>query len=322
MLMTTQDLAFAVTGQKVYYYAPEGRPSSVTGVNLFDQRSSSDSASEDIGSGSVTTAPDTTIDANSGAGTSTPRVLNVAATTGFKTVHEDPHVQYLVTGAAGEREWFQVSEILSGVSVTASRAFRHAYVSGDTVEVTSVEATIDATWIANKNYISGNTFGPGPRWRLEWTYVGADGATYIRDSYFDVVRLQPDVTVTLADLGNFMPGLSELISETHEGDSATRLIAAAASKVKIEFMAADKADQLARDNELVAYLQVLGTHSLWAYGRYQETANPNLRQAWVDADQVYEAALDRLVRVVSKVPFSKDASGAAKESEGTPIWRR
>jgi len=82
-MRSVQDIVYGVTGQTVYFDAPEGRPSSVTSVEVFLwDVSDDDTAEAAVGSGSVETNPNTTIDAASGYGQTDARVLNVAATTG------------------------------------------------------------------------------------------------------------------------------------------------------------------------------------------------------------------------------------------------
>lgn len=324
MISRAQDIVYNQTGQVVSYICPQGRPSSVTSVAVYDQGADDDSTAESaLGTPSVTTNPNTTVDAPSGAGQSNPYVLNVAATTGFESTRDNPAAQYLVTGANGEREWFQVLEVASGASLVLTAPLYHAYASADTVKTTRIQATIDATWVADKSNISGAYFNSGatPRWRCRWTYV-VSSVTYVADSYFDLVRYPANHEVTALDIENYLPGWMELLPENHEADQGQRLIDDGNRKVRVALVAAGKADQLVRDDELMNHLTVLATIEQWNYARYQQSGNPNLRQAWVDSDAVFNGALDQLVRVTTRVPMSLNQGGAAAKTVGSRLWRR
>jgi hypothetical protein len=150
MSRTTQRVPFGVTGTLVTFDAPEGRPSSVTSMEVFAWDADDDDTPETaIGSGTVEAAPNTTLDAAAGAGQTDPRLIPVAATTGFVIGRS-----YLITAADGNSEWFEVIEIDSTVSVTARHPLHNAYATSDTVKSTRIVATIDATWVADEDNLS------------------------------------------------------------------------------------------------------------------------------------------------------------------------
>lgn len=322
MIHRAQDILFDDTGQLVTFHAPQGRPTSVTSVTVYDQHVGDDgTAITALGTPTVTTAPSTTVDATSGAGQSNPRLINVAATTGFSTTREDPREQYLITGVAGEREWFQVAEIVSAASVLATAPLQHTYVSSDLVETTRMQATIDTTFVAEKNNISGALHGPTARWRVRWDYE-FDSRTWIADSYFDLVRYPGAHEITAIDIDNELHGWLDLIPENHASDLGQRLIDNGYRMVEIAFIATGKADQLARDNSLVNHLVILATLERWAYARYQQAGSGQLRQAWVDANDIFQSQLDQLVRVTTRIPMAIDQGGGAHKVAAAHLFRR
>ena len=316
-----QDLLYNVTGQKVVYYPPQGRPSSVTSCEVFEQSADDDSTAEAaVGTPEVKTSPNTTVDATSAAGQ---RTLSVAATTGFVTTRSDRRdgQYYLVTGSQSEAEWFQVAEIASADSLILTAPLVHTYVSPNPVVTTRIQATIDSTWVADKQNISGNLFGVTARWRVRWKYVVGSG-TYVADSYFDLVRYPGNHEITAKDIDNHVPGFIDLLPEHHASDQGQRLIDHAYHQMKVHFASAGKADQLVRNSEMMNHLLVLGTIEQWCYARYMQAGNSNLRQAWQDARDVYQSQLNQLVRVTTVVPMSTDQGGSASKVAATHLLRR
>ncbi len=319
MLVQAQDLIYNVTGQKVRYFAPQGRPDSVTSVKVWDQRADDDSTEESaLGAPSVTTSPDTTISSASGAGQSNPRLLNVNSTTGFDPGSPD---QYLITGSQGEKEFFQCLEVGTGL-VIAAAPLQHAYVSTNTVETTGIEATIDATWVAEKANISGTIVGPGPRWRVRWEYV-IGSTTYVADSYYDLLRYPGEVVeITPLDVENHQAGWLQQLPEDHQADQGRRLIRNGRRMVEVHLQIAERNDALARDTDTINHLILEATLERTAWARFAQTGKPELERLWERQNETYRGELDQLVRAGSVTPFAEDQGGHAARTPPTKIWRR
>lgn len=312
-MRTVQDILFNVTGQTVYFDAPEGRPSSVTSAQVFAWDAGDDSEAEDaIGSASVETGPSTTIDAASGAGQSNPCVLNVAATTSAVVGRT-----YLVTAADGYREWFEVAEIDSGNSLTAKHPLHNAYASADTVQSTRIQATIDSTWIADTATLD-TTAGPNPAYRIRWVYV-VSGVTYVADSYFNVVRYAGAHGVRPQDVELTSPGWLDRLPPDHRTDQGRRLIDEAYRAVKIDL------HQVWTDDAMVANSEIVDELTRWKAIEASELARIFAGVAsstgYDAARQAYQVRFDSLSRVTSKVP-ERDSSGAAQPALSLGLTRR
>ncbi len=309
-MRTVQDLAFGVTGQIVYFDAPEGRPSSVTSVEVFHWESGDDYAAL-TGSGSVETDPNTTVDAASGYGQSNAGLLAVAATTGFQVGR-----LYLVTSADGLREWFEVNEIDSGNSVTTKHPLHNAYASADTVQSTRITATVDSTWIADET----NLLEPcaNPMYRVRWVYVVA-GLTYVSDSYFNLTRYPGAHGVRPQDVEAMQPGWLDRLPTDHRADQGRKLIAEAHRTVKLDMHAAAVDDASVAESEVVDDLVRWKTLELGELARVMSGNADGRAFEFLSAE--YQKRLDAFIRITLKVPI-RDSSGAASQRSTFGITRR
>ena len=312
-MRTVQDILLEVTGQTVYFDAPEGRPSSVTSGTVFSWDAGDDSESEDaIGSPSVETGPSTTIDAASGYGQTNPRVLNVAATTSAVVGRT-----YLVTAADGYREWFEVAEVDSGNSLIARHPLHNAYASADTVQSTRIQATIDPTWIVDTTTLD-TTAGPNPAYRVRWVYV-VGGVTYVADSYFNVVRYAGTHGVRPQDVELTSPGWLDRLPTDHRNDQGRRLIDEAYRAVKIDL------HQVWTDDAMFANSEILDELTRWKCIEGTEMsrilAGVASSSGYEAARQAYQIRFDSLTRITSKVP-ERGASGAAAPTVSLGLARR
>ena len=303
------DIVYNVTGQSLRFDAPEGRPSSVTTSAVYENNLGDDSTAETITDGAsaaVETSPDTTFDANSGTSSADPRVCNVAATTGIT-----PGRRFLVTNAALETEWVDIITVVSGASCTARNNLRNDYVSADTLESTRITHAIDATWVAAKTNISAN--GPEPRYRWRLEYVVAS-VTYVHDVYFDLVRYAGTTSVTGLDVDRAYPWLgwmNRLSSEDQE-DGGSRVIDEAYRQVKMKLAMAGKADEGARNREVMEDLVVHRAAMLVA-GTDVDAAEA--------AAALFNESYNNFI-VSPKLDFDDDGSGAAAPSDPAPVWVR
>lgn len=309
-MIETQDILFNVTGQTLVFDAPEGRPSSVTSVAIFENETGDDGTAESAaGSGSVETNPNTTFDGTAAVGT---RTLPVAATTGIAIGR-----RYLATNSTGEKEWIEVAQISSGVSVTSRLPVENAYATADTFQSARMTATVDSTWIADTNNISGD-IDPNPRYRVVWTYV-VSSVTYRRYSYFDVVRVAGQHQVTALDVDTAYPGWFENLPTYYREDQGRSLIDEAYRQVKLDFYAQEKADQMARNGEVVNDLVL--HRALVCAEMAKVIAGGGSPEAVKQAGDLYQLRLQGLISHV-KIPFATDSGGAAVKVASQPVWRR
>src|SRR5574341_1766861 len=122
-MQDTQDILFGVTGQSFFLDVPEGRPSSIVSVGVFEADADDDAAAEAATSGSSSIdSVSTTFDAASGVGQSDPRKCNLTATTGIAIGRT-----YLATNATGETEVVVDHELAAADYVTSKYPLRNAY---------------------------------------------------------------------------------------------------------------------------------------------------------------------------------------------------
>lgn len=313
-MRTVQDITFGVTGQTVYFDCPEGRPSSVTSVEVYRWNASdADTADTDaVGSGSVETNPNTTIDAASGSGQTDPHVLYVAATTGFAVDRS-----YLITGADGFKEWFECAEIDSANSVTAKHPLHNAYASADTVQSTRISATVDSTWVADETNLDDSA-GPNPAYRVRWVYVYG-GVTYVADTYFNLVRYVGAHGVRPQDVEATHPGWLDRLPTDHYKDQGRRLINEAYRAVKLDLHA------VWTDDAMVANAEAIDELTRWKALELGELARAMAGggdgRAYEFAQKAYQSRLDSMIRLASKLPI-RTTDGAAAQRTALGLTRR
>lgn len=301
-----QDIAFGITGQSLVWDCPEGRPSSVTSVAVYaaheDDTGTAESAT--TGSASVETNPNTTVDAASGAGQANPRLLNVAATTGFAKGRE-----YLVTGADGESEEFEILEIDSGVSVTARHPLHHAYASADTVVSTRISISVDSTWVADQSNLTP-PLNPRPGYRVRWVYV-VSSVTHVHDNYFSLKRYAGGHQVTPAMLDSMYPNYADVLPTYHRDDQGARMIDEAYEQVKWDLHASDVDDAAVRSVDALNRATMLRFGAILAEEQGPEMLDLRERR--------YREFFDRIFRVTNKVDLQVTDSGGAANVPALPL---
>lgn len=311
-MRTIQDITFDVTGQKVYFDAPEGRPSSVTSVEVFAWDVGDDDTAETaVGAGSVETDPNTIIDSASGAGQSDPRVLNVAATTGFVIGR-----LYLATGADGYSEWFECAEIDSGNSVAAKHPLLNSYASPDAVASTRIQATIDSTWVADDTNLRDDA-GPNGAYRVRWAYV-VSSVSYVAETYFNLVRYAGKHGVRPQDVEAHLPGWLDSLPTDHRRDQGRRLIDEAYRAVKIDLQQVETDDAMVANTEIMDELTRYKTVELSTMTRALMTGE---RGGYDIAKAAYQSRFDSLARITVKVPV-RDTTAAAGVAVSLGLSRR
>jgi hypothetical protein len=307
-----QDIVFGVTtGQTVYFDCPEGRPSSVTSASVYLWDVPDDDTAESaIGTPAVETNPNTTLDDVASAGS---RTIPLTATTGAAAERV-----YLVTGATGLKEWTEVQTVTDGVSVTAKHPLHNDYASGSTFQSTRIQATIDASWIADDTNVTTEDSGPNPGYRVRWVYV-VGGVTYVADSYFSVVRYAARHGIRPQDIESEAPGWLDTLPTDHRADQGRKLIENAYRKVKMDLHAIDlKASDIA-ESDVIDEFVILKTLELGEWSKlYAGAPDTGLAQL---SSKKYMERLDAIARVVSRVPV-RDNTGSATAVVATPAWRR
>jgi hypothetical protein len=302
--MSTQaiDILFGVTGQSLYFDAPEGRPSSVTSSDVFEN-STGDDGTEEVattGSAAVETNPNTTFDAASGSDQADPRVCNVTATTGVVVGRH-----YRATNAAGEVDIVECAAFVAGATVTARQPLFNAYAVADTFQSTRITHALDSTWIADTNNLSG-VFDPNPTYRWRLVYV-VGGVTYAHDLYFDLVRYAGRHDVTPLDVDRRARGWMERVSSDDRETQGRSVIDEAYRILKMDLYNHSLPDQAVRNRELVNELVTLAAVALVD-----------------DTEANWKKYTDRLAHFIAwgKASVSVSTSGAAASVDPRGVWAR
>lgn len=311
-MRTIQDVLFDITGQSLVFDCPEGRPSSVTSVSIFPWDSSDDANSEWSATGEVETNPNTTIDAASGYGQSDPRILNVAATTGFAADRT-----YLVTSADGAKEWFDVAEVDSGVSVTARHPLHNAYAAADTVQSTRITASVSDAWAADESNLRDDA-GPNPHYRVRWVYV-VGGVTYVADAYFNLVRYAGRHGVLPQNVESLAAGWMNSLPTDHRANQGRTLIDDAYRAVKFDLHAIWTDDAMVAHTEIVDELTRYKALELGEFAKI--LAGGGDSTAYQVSRDAYQLRFDSLSRIANKTP-TRDSTGAATVRPAMPLSRR
>lgn len=306
------DILYNVTGQSLFLDCPEGRPSSVTSATVLLMTTGDDGTADSaLGTPAVETNPNTTFDADSGLGQTDETLCNLAATTGIAIGRS-----YLASNAASESEWVEVTGITSGASVNVRHPLANAYASADSFVSTRITATVDSTWVADSSNLSDD-LDPNPRYRVRWVYV-VGGLTYVRDTYFDLVRYKGQHNVRPTDVDLLVPGWLDALPGEHREDRGIRLIDKAYAEVQLDLMESDVPDELLRNRDIVDSLTVRKAVLLAEEAKAILGGGSDF--ALTVAMQKYQGRLDKLIRVTNKTAMSTDTSGAGVVTTSTGIW--
>lgn len=298
-----EDIVFNVTGQSLYLDVPEGVPSSVTSINVYRFNSGDDSTAESATTGSPSIdSASTVVDANSGASQTDPTLLYVNSTTNF-TIGRT----YLAINSQDQKEYFELTAIDSDNYLKARDPLSLDYVVGNSVQGCRISISVDSTWVADANKISGDT-DPNEGYRARFEYV-ASGSSYVRYSYFDLVRSKGQHSVKPTDIENLIPGFTKMLPHHHRDDKGASLIDEAYQQVKIDLYQEEIPDELVRNEELINELVKRKAVLLWAEARAL-TSDASLESVEV-ARTTYQARWDNLVRAKVQLPVDVTNSGAS-----------
>lgn len=311
-MIPKQDIRFNITGQTIHFDCPEGRPSSVTDVQVWQDTDGEEAQEETaVGAGSVESV-NTTFDAASGVSQADPTLFALAATTNIAIDR-----QYLVTNAYSQKEWVEVLKITSADSVRIRNVPSYDYASADTFQSTRITATIDSTWVADKNNLS-DPLRPRPHYRVAWTYV-VSSVTYYATTWFDLVRKPFLTTVTPLDVDRLARGWLARLSTDDQAGNGQRCIDEAVHQVKLDLWERGVTAYALRNSDVLNELVRLRAVWLVSEQAFREGGVGQLAME-LDAKNYW----DRVSNLVtsSQAQIQVTADGAGSTAPRAPLSRR
>jgi hypothetical protein len=298
----TQDIVFGVTGQSLFYDAPEGRPISIMTVQVWANAAGEIGTPEAAtGALSIEAAPDTTVDELSGDGQADVRRLALTDVSAVKVGRN-----YRVQNLAREVEWVEVGGVSDIAGVVWSRHdLANAYEPGSLFQSTRLLAALDPTWLADQSHVSWE-LDVNPRWRVRWLYVSPVGqpATVV-DTYFDVLHYAARYSVTGLDVEDMEPGWLDRLPRDDRDTQGSATIKAAYDSVKWDLYGDLVPDQSIRNREL--FERLIAARAAFAI---VPTEASQLR---------YSKLYEQLIRS-GVAPI--DTPGGTVPVEKRPVWRR
>jgi hypothetical protein len=303
------DILFAKPGQQVYLDAPEGRPSSVTSVEVWrDYEGDVQPVQLAVGAPSIESFA-TTFNASSGASQSDATLCSLASTASLVRFRS-----YLATNAAGEQDWVPVERFVPGVSAYSQVPLLHDYVNGDTFVSTRMVATIDSTWVANLAYLS-DPCRSAPLYRHVWTYT-VGGVVCRTAGYFDLTRYTFSYTATPQDCDLSCPGwLARLPVDYRRAPE--RLLREAARQIRHDLWKRRIVDYAMRNSEVLNELVCRKAVELgFDAAVFANNADPALFDR---AKARYETYL---AQIEPEMPIQSSSDGGAGPRAVGPFWDR
>lgn len=307
-------IVFGVSGQELVWDAPEGRPSSVTDVQVFPMGAGDEGTEEVATSGAASIdSVNTTVDQASGYGQADPRKLYLSSTANIAVGRN-----YLVTDDDSlVSEWVHIVALSPGDHVVCRDPLSNAYSVGATFVGTRLTIAVDATWVADENNLSDDQ-DAFPGYRVRWTYVVA-GATKVWASDFDLVRYTGGHTATLADADDEFPGVRQRLPALHQVDEGRRLLNRAHDQLRWDLVDVDLEAARVRSIDAINRAVILRFGVLLA--RAAVMAGQTDPAALADAQEQYDAFVNRTFRAGPKVPIATDTTGAGGSAPKSNFWR-
>jgi hypothetical protein len=302
LMRTVADILFGVTGQSLAFDAPEGRPSSVTSVQVFQWDVGDDDEDEFSLTGTIEANPNTTTDGASGVSQPNPRNIPLTATTGIVVGRT-----YLITGSTSLKEWAEVESVTSGDSITARYPLHNDYGIGASFVSTRITASVDDTWAADDSHVLEPC--ANPMYRVRWVYV-VSGTTYVADTYFNLIRYGARHGVTPQDVESQYNGWLDMLPVDHRFDQGRRLIDEAYRTVKVDLHSLSIDDATVAEAEMMDELVRLRVVERTEWSMYLSARSQD-QGRHLAARKEYQERLDALLRLASKVPI-RDSDGAAR----------
>lgn len=202
-------LLLAGGAQSVTIDTPEGRPSSIT-VAIYDPRYEEDDSQMPVAStaaGTITATAstiNTTLDAAAGAAQNDPRNVPLTATTGCVAgipakIEEDADLK---------SELVEIHAVTAGDKVSVREPLEFDYTAGATFVGIRTTASIAASIFTADSGWLGKETNLGENYRVKWTLT-IGGTTYVRRTYFDLVRLGGPQSVSVLDVLPLFPNFQE-----------------------------------------------------------------------------------------------------------------
>ena len=301
-MRTIADIYFDVASQSLTFDCPEGRPSSVTSVDVRAWNASDDDSDEFSLSGAIETDPNTTLDGDAGPTQTNPRNIPLTATTGITAGRT-----FLLTGAATLKEWVEVESVTAGASITARHPLHNDYATGATFVSTRITADVDDTWVADEANILDP--GPNPMYRVRWVYV-VSGVTYVADTYFNLTRYGARHGVSPQDVESLYNGWLDALPTDHRNDQGRKLIDEAYRSVKLDLHGINLDDAAIAQAEVIDELVRCRTVERYEWAQFLKSRT-NDQTRHLAARKEYQERLDTLLRLAMKTPV-RDGDGAAR----------
>lgn len=310
-MSVTQDIIFDVDGQSVSYVVPEGRPSSVDSVEVYWHRDKDDDTKEGAisGSGSVN-AVDTSVSSSSGASESNPRRIELSSTSDIEVGEE-----YLVENTSGTSEWVEVTGSDSN-GVDVRYPLSHDYAAGSTFRGTKISATIDSTWVSDKDHLPDVGLSPRPDYRVRWKYT-VDSKSYAKDTYFRLGRYAGRHGVRVIDVAQ--RSTSFALDQQRYEDNGERFIESGYERVRADLYANNLGEAYLRDREVTWELTIRAAilnHQLDKIYMGGGSADA----VTVSQDE-YNNHLNRVIQVKLHAPADANADGSAQRPRTQSLWQ-
>lgn len=318
--MKHQELIFGVTGQSLYYDAPEGVPSSV-GVEVFR---ATDNDTGNVLTASAAAAVDPVSTTFTGAAGS--RILTVASTSGITRKR-----RFLVTAPSGDHEVVEVMNI-SGLSVGVRQPLVNTYGASSTFQGCRITAAVDPTWVADQSNISDvldlawlfTQRDPQPLpvgaagFRARWTYT-ANGEKTLGVGFFDLVRYQAKNLVSPLDVDGRFAGWIDRLPIDYREDQGEGLIGEALRALKLDLMVDNQALRRIRDVQVISELLIYRANLIAAEAQAMNGSGDI--GILTLAQKLYAQRYDQLLREV-KVAVDQGGAGANDQGRRLPAFIR
>ena len=314
--MRHQEIAFNVSGQTVFFDAPEGAPTSPT-VSVWRADADDDSTVETAitGSPSVESNPSTTVSAASGYGQADPTKVFLASLTGIARGR-----RYLMTNDTAETEWVEVVEVnSSGGYIRVRSPLQNAYPSSFTctLKTTRITAMISPSWLADKTKISEWTRNqPGYRARFQYT-VGS--TVYVHHAYFDLTRYPLQHLVTPLDVDARFPGWIDRLPLDYREDQGAAFLQAAYDALRMDARGDGLLLRRLRETDVLHQLTV--TRAMLCSVEAAVLAGAARADALETARDIYTQRYNQLIRE-PKVSTDEGGGGAATPAKRLSLWTK
>lgn len=312
--MTPQEILFNVTGQYLVLDCEDGRPSSVTSVEVraITADDTQDSESATTGSAAVETDPNTTLSAAAGPAQPDPTALTLTAGTGVSI----GRVFRLTEDGTGVYEDTEVKSV-NGTAVTLRHPLLNDYSSGSLYVSCRASIAVSSTWVAELSNISP-LWNPYPYWRVRWVVV-VGGVTRVYMRHFDLLRYPASINVTAIEMDRQYPGWLDRLPPDYQADQGRALIRRAWEDVRAEFRGDGKNLASLRDEDIRAHL--IMRRAFLNLQRDQIGRSGGNLEALELADRDWRQAYDQHIRS-PVAPVDTTGGGAAHTQTFTQLWRR